>query len=236
MVITGASGITLDKPLKIEGDKYAVVVEFVYGKEDSEFLIPMSADKKGNPTPGEMMSTISLDSEWKKESTHFPIYIFTMNSDTRKDVGVQVEEKDSNDLKTDDSDTEADVSKVKNKGEILDKGKLFGVLDKSVALGIVIGIGIAVIVLILVTVIKKSMNKKGEKDIDTESKIKKKEKNKNKSKDKKVKKKNKASNKNKIIDLDMYSEDELEEYMEQVSEKRLRINVRRMKMKILIKM
>jgi C1A family cysteine protease len=80
---TTASNISLEKPLKINGDKFSIVLEF--STFDLEHISLSSSQNENNEDiSGNLYSAFSFDEEWELENMEFPIHVFTVNSNKKE--------------------------------------------------------------------------------------------------------------------------------------------------------
>ena len=74
------SNITLDDPIKIEGDKFSIV--FVLEGELKDIFCTQSEDTDGNVISGNMFCYIDENEEWVEIDREFPVYSFTVSKYT----------------------------------------------------------------------------------------------------------------------------------------------------------
>lgn len=74
------SNITLDDPIKIEGDKFSIV--FVLEGELKDIFCTQSEDAEGNVISGNMFCYIDENEEWVEIDREFPVYSFTVSKYT----------------------------------------------------------------------------------------------------------------------------------------------------------
>ncbi len=73
----GYTNISLNNPISIEGEKFAIVCEFTGNTQN--LIFATSKDSNGNETSGNMYSSNGFDSNWGKSDKEFIAYAFTTN-------------------------------------------------------------------------------------------------------------------------------------------------------------
>ena len=76
---SGITNISLDTPIKIEGNSFSLIFEFMCNASDM-ISFNNSINKKGENITGNLYNAKSVDSIWKKATDEFPIFAFTVNS------------------------------------------------------------------------------------------------------------------------------------------------------------
>ena len=74
------SNITLDEPIKLEGDMFSLV--FVLEGDLKDIFCTQSEDENGNLISGNMFCYIDENQEWTPIDREFPVYSFTISKNT----------------------------------------------------------------------------------------------------------------------------------------------------------
>ena len=129
-------GVILDNPIKIEGEKYSIVIQF----EDPEnILFLYNWDNDENELPNVTYSSAGFGKKWSKSAFNLPIFVYTINQPIPEgDTAIVSIEKDDNgrqvitlhpDVELTDSDketivglnTEGDIKLVSGNATVLVK-------------------------------------------------------------------------------------------------------------------
>lgn len=75
-------GVILDKPIKIEGEKYSIVIQFEGDSKNITFC--SNIDKDENELPNVIYSSTGFGEEWTKSNLNLPVFAYTVNKSISK--------------------------------------------------------------------------------------------------------------------------------------------------------